>query len=152
MSTSGVRGANFRAVPQAVVSAAIFHQDRILLIRRGRPPASGLWSLPGGHIEPGEPALDAIKRELHEETAITAKICGLAGIRDVVQENDRGDVISHRVIIVFCGIWQAGEARAGSDAQSAAWCDKGQLDGLPLTDGLADMISNAEKRLRESPC
>src|SRR5262245_57836464 len=55
-------------VPQAAVSAAIFRDREILLVKRGRFPAKGLWSLPGGHIELGEHAIDAIRRELAEET------------------------------------------------------------------------------------
>lgn len=133
--------------PRAAVSAAIFHEDRVLLVKRGRPPANGLWSLPGGHIEPGEPAIEAVRRELREETAICAEILDIAGIKDVVQQNDRGDVLFHRVIIVFCGVWQAGEARAGSDASAVAWHGMDRLGGLALTEGLAEMIANAKKKL-----
>jgi 8-oxo-dGTP diphosphatase len=140
-------GQKTQAVPQAAVSAAIFREDRILLVQRGGPPAAGLWSLPGGHIEPGELALDAVRRELCEETGITAKITDLAGIRDVVQQNDRGVVLFHRVIIVFCGFWQAGVARAGGDARAVTWQDKARLGELALTDGLEEMIEKAERTL-----
>ncbi len=140
-------GQNTQAVPQAAVSAAIFREDRILFVQRGRPPAAGLWSLPGGHIEPGELALDAVRRELREETGITAKIMDLAGIRDVVQQNDRGVVLFHRVIIVFCGFWQTGEARAGGDARAVIWQDKARVGELALTDGLEEMIGKAERTI-----
>jgi hypothetical protein len=72
----------------------------------------------------------------------------IAGIKDVVQQNDRGDVLFHRVIIVFCGVWQAGEARAGSDASAVAWHGMDRLAGLALTEGLAEMIAKAERKLQ----
>jgi ADP-ribose pyrophosphatase YjhB (NUDIX family) len=146
MADNSVTGTQI--APRAAVSAAIFHEGRVLLVRRGRPPADGLWSLPGGHIEPGEPAVEAVKRELREETAICAKILDIAGIKDVVQQNDRGDVLFHRVIIVFCGLWQAGDARAGSDASAVAWHGMDRLGGLVLTEGLAEMIAKAERKLK----
>jgi 8-oxo-dGTP diphosphatase len=132
-------------VPQAAVSAAIFRDGRVLLVQRGRGAAKGLWSLPGGHIEPGEAAETAAHRELAEETGIEAKLCGILGVKDVVQQNDRGDLLFHRVIIVFHGLWSAGEARAGSDAAAAAWVDPATLDNLPVTEGLAAMLARADK-------
>lgn len=135
-------------LPRAAVSAAIFREDKILLVKRRRPPAEGLWSLPGGHIETGEAALDAVRRELREETAIEARILGVAGIKDVVQQNDRGEVLFHRVIAVFYGIWEAGDIRAGSDARLAAWKDFDDLDALDLTEGLLGIIADAKKFLR----
>jgi 8-oxo-dGTP diphosphatase len=135
-------------IPRAAVSAAIFRDGQVLLVRRGRAPAAGLWSLPGGHIEPGELAADAIRRELMEETGITAKIFGVAGVKDVVHRNDRGKLLFHRVIIVFYGAWEAGEAQAASDAALAAWYSPAGLDALATTEGLASMVDSAANRLR----
>ncbi len=138
------------AIPRAAVSAAIFRDGRVLLVKRGRAPAAGLWSLPGGHIEPGETAAAAVERELREETGISAKIDGVAAIKDVVQQNDRGDVIFHRVIIVFHGAWVSGEATAGDDAEAVAWVNRDRLKDLPVTEGLAEIIVRAEKAQRVS--
>lgn len=136
-------------VPQAAVSAAIFHAGRILLVQRSRPPAIHLWSLPGGHIEPGEAAIDAVKRELYEETGIRAKISGVCGVRDVVQQNDRGAVLFHRVIVVFCGVWMEGAAVAGSDAAAVRWESLAGLDGLPVTEGLSELAALAWKMVKD---
>lgn len=135
-------------LPRAAVSVAVFHEDRVLLVKRGRPPLKGLWSLPGGHIETGEAAVDAVKRELREETAIEAKILGISGVKDFIQQNDRGDVLSHRVILVFYGIWEKGEISAGSDAQDTAWLDADRLDSLDVTEGLLKIIADTKKILR----
>jgi ADP-ribose pyrophosphatase YjhB (NUDIX family) len=136
-----------RIVPRAAVSAAVFRQGRVLLVRRGMPPSAGLWSLPGGHIEPGETALDAVHRELREETAVTARILDIAAIKDVVQRNDRGVVIFHRVVIVFSGEWLAGEVAAGDDAVLAGWYETDTLGGLATTEGLAEIVTRAKTKL-----
>lgn len=136
-------------IPRAAVSVAVFREGKILLVKRGRPPAIGLWSLPGGHIETGETALDAARRELHEETAIEAKILGVAGLKDVIERNDQGSVLFHRVITVFYGIWGRGEVKAGSDARHAAWQDPGRLDAMAVTEGLQEIIANAKQYLRQ---
>jgi ADP-ribose pyrophosphatase YjhB (NUDIX family) len=135
-------------IPRAAVSAAIFRGERVLLVKRGRPPSAGLWSLPGGHIEPGEPAVEAIRRELMEETGVTAKIFGVADVKDVVHLNDRGKLLFHRVIIVFYGAWEAGEPEAGSDAELAVWHSTASIDALATTEGLASIVSSAANRFR----
>ena len=71
-------------IPRAAVSGAIFQGERVLLVRRARPPALGLWSLPGGHIEPGETAADALLRELMEETGVKGRLGGVADAVDVI--------------------------------------------------------------------
>ena len=58
--------------PVPAVGVVCFRGDEVLLIRRGRPPRQGQWSLPGGRIEPGERAVDAALRELREETGVAS--------------------------------------------------------------------------------
>jgi 8-oxo-dGTP diphosphatase len=137
-------------IPQAAVSAAIFREGRVLLVKRRRAPAAGLWSLPGGHVEPGEAALDAVTRELLEETSVTAKIAGVAGIKDVIHRSDRDEVLFHRLIVVFFGEWLSGEARAGDDAEETGWFEPDRLSGLAATEGLAEIVGMADRRLRNS--
>jgi 8-oxo-dGTP diphosphatase len=139
--------AHATVAPRACVSAAIFREGRVLLVKRRHAPAAGVWSLPGGHIEPGETALDAVHRELQEETAITARIAEIAGLRDVIHRNDSGELIFHRVIIVFCGDWLSGEPEAGDDAAAAGWYDPGALGELATTEGLAEIVRRAKSKL-----
>lgn len=134
-------------VPRAAVSAAIFREGRVLLVKRGMPPSADLWSLPGGHIEPGETVLDAVHRKLREETGIAARMHDIAAIKDVVQRNDRGVLIFHRVVIVFSGEWLSGNVEAGDDAASACWYDMGQLGRLPTTEGLGEIVMRAKTKL-----
>lgn len=134
-------------IPRAAVSAAIFRAGEVLLVQRSKPPYAGLWSLPGGHIETGESAVEAARRELAEETGVSADILGVAGVRDAVHRNDSRDILSHRVIVVFYGVWREGEARPGSDVSGAVWRSPGSLGGLAVTEGLAAAIEEAAKRL-----
>ena len=134
-------------MPRAAVSAAIFRDGRVLLVQRSRPPSAGVWSLPGGHIEPGETVLDAIHRELREETSVIARIAEIIGAKDVIHLNDSGDLIFHRVVNVFCGEWLSGEPEAGDDAAAAGWYDPDALAGLATTEGLAEIVRSAKMKL-----
>lgn len=134
-------------IPRAAVSAAIFRGGEVLLVRRARNPAKDLWSLPGGHIEPGETALAAIQRELMEEAGLTANIGGVAGIRDVIHRNDSMELLLHRVIIVFFGSWMSGGAEAGDDAAELAWLAPDAIARLAATDGLTEIVAAAQGRL-----
>ena len=109
----------------------------------------GAWSLPGGHIESGEKSADALLRELREETAIEARLLGVADAVDIIQRGDDGAVSFHRVILVFYGIWLGGEASAGSDAAAVMWRRPSEITALRTTQGLAEVIERAEHRLRQ---
>jgi 8-oxo-dGTP diphosphatase len=139
------------AVPQAAVSGAIFRGDDVLLVQRGKAPSLGLWSLPGGHIEPGEQARDALLRELMEETGVTARLGGIADAVDVIRRDAEGTLTFHRVIIVFYGQWITGEPVAASDVSAAAWRHRSELAHLSATPGLQDVIARAWLRLRGDP-
>ncbi len=129
--------------PRAAASAAIFRDGKVLLAQRSKPPLKGIWSLPGGHIEPGEKAIEAAHRELNEETGITADLKGLADVANVIMRRDDGALRAHYVISVFYGIWQSGEAKAESDCQAVEWVDIAELSERPMTDGTAAIIERA---------
>src|SRR4051794_8553109 len=119
--------------PRACASAAIFRVGSVLLVERGKGPRRGLWSLPGGHIEPGETAAAAAAREVAEETGVTAHILGLADINDVIVNDAAGALTVHYVISVFYGPWVAGEPAGASDSHAARFVPIGEIDGLTLT-------------------
>ncbi len=103
--------------PVPCVGVVCLRGDEVLLIRRGRPPREGEWSLPGGRIEPGERAVDAGLRELREETGVEARIVRLLDVVDgVFPEAGR-----HYVLIDYVAEWIAGEPVAGDDAADAAF-------------------------------
>ena len=128
--------------PRAGVSAAIFRNETVLMIERAKPPFAGRWSLPGGHIEPGERARDAALREFAEETGVTARIDGLAEVIDAIQSLG-GKLSAHYVIAVYYGAWLAGEPIAASDAAKARFVPLGEVARLPTTEGAAAVIALA---------
>ena len=119
--------------PRVGASAAIFRAERILLIQRGKGTFTGLWSLPGGHVEPGETAAEAARREVLEETGITAEIDGLVGVHDVISRDDVGALRAHYVLTVYFGRWLDGEAVAASDSRAAQFFDLAGIDDVPMT-------------------
>jgi ADP-ribose pyrophosphatase YjhB (NUDIX family) len=92
--------------PRAAASAAIFRDGKVLLAQRSKPPLKGIWSLPGGHIEPGEKAIEAAHRELNEETGITADLKGLADVANVIMRRDDGAL---RILRDQCLLWHLAE-------------------------------------------
>lgn len=104
-------------VPVPCVGVVCLRDGEVLLIRRGREPRMGEWSLPGGRIEPGERAMDAALRELREETGVEAEILGLVDVVDgLFPEHGR-----HYVLIDYVARWTGGEPTAGDDAAEAAF-------------------------------
>jgi 8-oxo-dGTP diphosphatase len=129
--------------PKCAASIAVLRENTVLLVERSKPPRDGLWSLPGGHIEPGETAAAAALRELAEETGVVAELVGLVDILDVITRDVAGGLTAHYLLAVFCGRWLSGEPIAASDSRSARFV---ALDGLVdyrMTPGAEGMIRRA---------
>jgi ADP-ribose pyrophosphatase YjhB (NUDIX family) len=131
--------------PQLAVSAAIFRDDRILLVRRARAPANGLYSLPGGRVEFGETLHAALYREVDEETALRIEIIGLAGWREVLPATAGG---GHYLIMSFAARWKSGDVVLNEELDDFRWLEPDALGDLKLTDGLPAVIQSAVGLLR----
>src|SRR5471030_1269763 len=94
--------------PYLAVSAAIFRDSRVLIVRRARPPAHGLYTLPGGGVELGETLEQAVVREVREETALEVEPVDLVGFRQAIARDAAGRVERHFVILPFAARWVAG--------------------------------------------
>ena len=134
--------------PRAAASAVVFRGDTVLLVERGKPPRSGLWSLPGGHIEPGETARDAAQREVEEETGVKAELLGLADVHDVIIRDDAGALRAHFLLAVFYGRWLAGEPVAATDCRDARFVALTEVAHYPLTEGAHRIIEAAHRILQ----
>lgn len=126
--------------PQLAVSAAIFRDGQVLLVRRARQPAKGVYTLPGGRVEFGEGLHQALTREIAEETGLVIDIIGLAGWREVLPAMGGG---GHYVILPFAARWRAGEPELNDELDDAIWRAPDALAGLTLTAGLPDIIAAA---------
>jgi 8-oxo-dGTP diphosphatase len=131
--------------PQLAVSAAIFRDDKILLVRRARSPAKGLYSLPGGRVEFGEALHTALHREVDEETALKIEIVELAGWREALPATTGG---GHYLIMSFAARWIAGEPLLNDELDDFRWLAPDGLGDLWLTDGLREIIQSAWRLLR----
>lgn len=128
------------AHPQLAVSAAIFRDGKILLVRRARSPAKGFYSLPGGRVEFGETLHQALHREVDEETALKIEIVGLAGWREVVPGTTDG---GHYLIMSFAARWSAGEPNLNDEHDDFKWLDPAGIGDLKTTGGLQEVIQSA---------
>jgi ADP-ribose pyrophosphatase YjhB (NUDIX family) len=110
---------------------------RLLLIKRGHEPGTGLWTLPGGRIEPGETDQEAVAREILEETGLEVACGRLAGEAELPGPD--GSVIYVRD---YLAVVTGGKLAADDDAADAAWVTAAELAGLPLTRGLAEFLAD----------
>lgn len=129
--------------PFLAVSAAIFRDGKVLVVRRARKPALSLYTMPGGVVEAGETLAEAVAREVREETSLQIDVLTLAGHREAVMRDAQGRVERHFVILCFAARWVAGEAVLNEELDDARWVDPAEIAGLRTTDGLAEIVAAA---------
>lgn len=121
--------------PVPAVGLVCLKGNEVLLIRRGKAPRKGEWSLPGGRIEPGERAVDAALRELREETGVEARIGGLIDVVDSISAATG----HHYVLVDYWAEWLAGAPVAGDDADEAVF--------VPLEEALVRVSWSETRRI-----
>lgn len=119
---------------------------RVLLIRRGKPPLAGRWSIPGGTVEPGETLEEALLREMAEETGLAVEPVEMLTVFDRIERNGE-TVVFHYVIVDYLCRHLEGEARAGSDALEVAWAGPGELGRYDLTRKALEVVEEAFRRV-----
>jgi ADP-ribose pyrophosphatase YjhB (NUDIX family) len=133
--------------PFLAVSAAILRDGKVLVVRRARSPANGLYSLPGGVVEAGETLAQAVKREVDEETSLVIEPVALAGYREVVARDADDKVERHFVILPFAARWISGEPKLNEELSEWLWVDPAEIAAMPTTAGLADIVARAVEQL-----
>lgn len=123
--------------PELCVSAVVVDDDRLLLVRRGRGRAQGEWAVPGGRVQPGELLVEAVVRELFDETGIEG-VCGnLLGVIELLADADG----PHQVVLAhFVTLMEAVDPVAGDDAAEARWVPLADVAGFRLAPGLAEFL------------
>src|SRR3954468_3197230 len=140
---------SYPARPYLAASAAIVRDGKILVVRRARPPAHGLFTLPGGVVEVGETLAQAIVREVSEETGLTIEPVALAGFRETIVHDAQTRVERHFVILCFAARWRGGEPELNEELSEARWIDPAELVDLSTTPVLAEIVAAAFDRLVE---
>ena len=130
--------------PQLAVSAVIFRDGKVLLLRRAKSPGMGFYSLPGGRVEFGESLAAALTREVDEETGLEIDIVALAGWREVLPGAGGG---GHYLIMSFAARWTANEPRLNEEHDDFKWIEPGQFGDLRLTGGLPEVVEAARRLL-----
>jgi len=131
--------------PFLAVSAAIIRDGKVLVVRRARKPALGVYTVPGGVVEAGETLLDAVAREVREETALEIEPVALAGHREVILRDEDGRVNRHFVILCFAARLVGGEIRLNEELDEARWIAPADLTGLKTTEGLEEIVLAAAR-------
>ena len=114
--------------------AVVRRGDKILLVRRNKPPGIGKWGFPGGHLEMGETVRDCAVRELREETAIAADAVSVLTAFDFITRDEAGAATRHYTLIAILCEWRAGEGELIEDASALGWftlADAEKLDTFP---------------------
>lgn len=133
--------------PELAVSAAIFRDGRVLVVRRAQAPMADTWTLPGGRVELGETLVEAVTREIAEETTLTIRVKGLAGYREVILDEAVAGRGRHFVILPFAAEWVSGEVHLNEELGDFRWCHIFEIADLPTTPGLLEILQQAERLL-----
>ena len=136
--------------PYLAVSAAIIRDGKVLIVRRARPPSQDLFTLPGGAVETGEALIQAVSREVSEETQLEIEPVALAGFREVIGRDNGGRIERHFVVLCFAARYVSGEPVPNEELAEIRWMYPQEIAGLRTTEGLADIVAEAVEKLRQA--
>ncbi len=134
--------------PFAGVGAIIFRGTEVLLVKRGRPPALGKWSIPGGLVELGESLEASVRREVLEEVGLKVKVIDLVAALDRVIFDRDGRIEYHYILLDFLCEILDGRLNAGTDADECRFVPIEELWRHEMTHGTEEVIQRAFEKAR----
>ena len=120
--------------PMVGVGGIVLNEGKVLLVRRGKQPGYGKWSIPGGMVELGETLSEAIKREVLEECGIEIELADVVAVLERVIRGEDERVRYHYVLVDFLGHWKGGDLQPASDILEARWGDPAEMETLEMTE------------------
>lgn len=136
--------------PFCGVGVVVLKDDAVLLVRRGREPRKGDWSIPGGLQHVGETVAEAAAREVKEETGVDVRLFAQLGVVDSVRHDRDGRIEYHYTLIEFGAEWVAGEAIPADDVDRAVWVPLSEIGQYNLWSETARYIALAAERRKAS--
>ena len=130
--------------PICGVGIVVFHQQKVLLIRRGKPPRQGEWSIPGGKQKLGETLQQAARREVQEETGLKLGPLMLVDVVDSIFKDSQGQIQYHYSLVEWIGEFVSGELNAADDATDAEWFELREIKNLGLWEKTVEIIHKAD--------
>lgn len=128
--------------PRVGVGAVVFKQDKVLLVLRGRPPAEGVWAIPGGRLRLGETLKEAAEREIEEETGIVIRAGGPVFTFDAIVRDTDGKVRFHYVIVDLAAEYVRGTPAGGDDALDARWVSAAEMAALDVNPTTRELLKS----------
>jgi len=120
--------------PMVGVGGIVLNEGKVLLVKRGKQPGYGKWSIPGGMVELGETLSEAIKREVLEECGIEIELADVVAVLERVIRREDEKVRYHYVLVDFLGYWKDGDLQPASDILEARWADPAEMETLEMTE------------------
>jgi len=130
--------------PVVAVAGVIFNEKKeVVLIKRGAEPRKGEWSIPGGSVELGEKLEDALVREVEEECSLKVEPGPIVSQIERIEYDSSGKIKYHYVILDYACRYVGGDLISGSDAAEAKWVNINEVDNMPLTNELKQIVKSA---------
>lgn len=136
----------YPSAPVCSVGALIYRGSRILLVRRGKAPSLGKWSVPGGRLRLGETLEAAVIRETREETCLAVRPLGIGKVVEHIHKDERGDIEYHYVIVDYVCRIVGGSPQAASDVSEVRFVEISELSQWDMTEGTAQVIREVFER------
>ena len=135
-------GGRYPAQPCVAVGAVVFHNDRVLLVRRGQPPSQDFWAIPGGKVGLGETLQEAAEREILEETGVVIHARRPIFTFDLLEKDEKGRIRFHYVIVDLIADYVDGQICAGDDAKEVRWVRPDEIHQISINPRTISLLKN----------